>query len=132
MLRGRKVREGGWYIKKPFAHFDQPLTFEIALDRVSDPIKVASRSFWPLIGFTDEKRRFRKEAGVAVVDVKKRPLRYCSHHDGYVHSYYALSLTPKYEKLLRDYKISDLVLAYRKGRGTNIDMAKAGVMRGSW
>jgi len=125
MLRGRKVREGGWYIKKPFAHFDQPLTFEIALKRVSDPVHVASRSYWPLIGFTDRKRRFRKEDDVGIVDVKERPLRYCSHHDGYVHSYYALNLTREYEKFLRDHKITDVVLAYRKGRGTNIDMAKA-------
>jgi hypothetical protein len=125
MLRGRKVREGGWYVKKPYAHFDQPLTFDIARARVSDPAYVASRSYWPFIGFTDKKRRFRKKDGKPLVDEKKRPLRYCSHHDGYIHSFYAFNLSNKYESFIRSRGISDVVLAYRKGLGTNVKMAKA-------
>lgn len=79
MLAKRKDRIGGWYIKKPFAHFDLPLNYDAALSKVSDPNFIAERAFWPLIGFIDSKRRFRKEAGVAVVSTKDRPLRYCSH-----------------------------------------------------
>ncbi|WP_213287003.1 antiviral reverse transcriptase Drt2 [Bradyrhizobium sp. sGM-13] len=125
MLRRRKLRVGGWYVKKPFAHFDLPLTYEAALSRVQDKQFIIERSFWPLIGFVDSKRKFKKEAGTSIVSTKDRPLRYCSHVDGYIHSFYAQQIIPRYEEFLAKHNLSDVVIGYRKGRGTNVDMAKA-------
>lgn len=125
MLAKRKDRIGGWYIKKPFAHFDLPLNYDAALSKVSDPSFIAERAFWPLIGFVDSKRRFRKEAGVAVVSTKDRPLRYCSHIDGYIHSFYANNLISSYENFLAENDLEKFVIGYRRGLGTNIDLAKS-------
>jgi len=125
MFRGRKVREGGWYIKKPYAHFDLPMSFDIASARVSDPGYVASKAFWPFVGFNDTRRRFRTKNGAAVVDKKVRPLKYCSHHDGYIYSFYAQALNRQYEALVRYHCIDEVVLAYRRGLGSNVAMAKA-------
>jgi hypothetical protein len=69
MPRGRTLRVGGWYVKKPFAHFDLPLNFDAALSKVSDTQLVIERSFWPLIGFVDSKRKFKKEAGLPPNDL---------------------------------------------------------------
>jgi RNA-directed DNA polymerase len=125
MLRHRKLRIDGWYIKKLFAHFDLPLVYDAAISKVSDQQFVIERSFWPLIGFVDSKRKFKKEAGKAVVSTKDRPLRYCSHVDGYIHSFYAHQIIPRYEEFLTANNLSDFIIGYRKGHGTNVDMAKA-------
>jgi RNA-directed DNA polymerase len=125
MLRGRSLRVGGWYVKKPFAHFDLPLNYDAALSKVSDTQFVIERSFWPLIGFVDSKRKFKKEAEIPIIRTKDRPLRYCSHIDGYIHSFYALRIVPKYEDFLSKNGLNDIVIGYRKGQGTNVNMAKA-------
>ncbi len=125
MFQKRKVRQDGWYIKKSFPHFDLPLNFEEAKTIVTDPIYVSHKSFWPFIGFVDQKRKFKKIDGEVTIKLKERPLRYCSHHDGYVHSYYAAQLTAKYEARIKAEKIDNVVIGYRQNVGTNVHMAKA-------
>jgi len=121
----RKLRQDGWYIKKSFPHFDMPLPFEEAKARVTNPQYVATRSFWPFIGFVEKKRRFKKQSNTTIVKDKERPLRYCSHHDGYIHAYYAHELAKAYEKTIDARGIQDAIIGYRKNLGTNIDMAKS-------
>jgi hypothetical protein len=121
----KKPRLDGWYVKKFFPHFDQPLEFETAKSRVEDEAWVASRSFWPFLGFEDRKRRFRTINGERVADTKSRPIKYCSHVDGYVFAYHANLLQTAYEKYISGTKFGPSVIGYRRGIGTNIDMAHA-------
>ncbi len=121
----KKPRLDGWYVKKSFPHFDQPLEFETAKSRVEDDAWVASRSFWPFLGFEDRKRRFRTINGERVADTKSRPIKYCSHVDGYVFAYYANLLQLAYEKYISGTNFDPCVIGYRRGIGTNIDMAHA-------
>ena len=125
MIQKRKVRQDGWYIKKSFPHFDLPLNFEDAKTIVTDPARVSAKSFWPFIGFVDQKRKFKKIDDKVVVKVKSRPLRYCSHHDGYIHSFYAAQLAAKYETCIKAEKFDKSVIGYRQNVGTNVHMAKA-------
>jgi hypothetical protein len=125
MFRKRVVRSDGWYVKKLFPHFDLPLGFNEAQALASDPNAVSAHAFWPFIGYVDSKRKFSKtKSGASVVSTKDRPLRYCSHHDGYIHSYYAKALSDRYEVFAHDNGLAEVVIGYRKGLGTNVDLAK--------
>jgi RNA-directed DNA polymerase len=120
----RRIRKtGGWYRKKHYAHFDLPMGYEAAVAKVTDPSFVSQKSFWPFLSYEDKKRRFRNVDGERVVDTKSRPIKYCSHLDGYIFAYYAYQLQAKYEKQIVDLGISDAVIGYRAGLGSNIDMA---------
>lgn len=118
-------RQGGWYRRKSFAHFDRPLPYEAARDYVQNPKEVSRHPFWPFIAFEDTKRRFRTIDGKHVFDNKIRPLKYCAHRDGYVFAYYAYRLCAKYEEFIRNKSFSSAVIGYRAGKGTNITMAYA-------
>ncbi|RTL69972.1 MAG: hypothetical protein EKK41_13225 [Hyphomicrobiales bacterium] len=116
-------REGGWYVRKFFPHFDQPLDFASAKRRVEDDAWVAAHAFWPFLGFEDRKRRFRTVKGERKADTKSRPIKYCSHVDGYVFAYYAFCAQEAYERYIKNKAFAESVIGYRKGLGTNIDMA---------
>ena len=125
----------GWYKKKSYSHFDISQPYNEALLIVSDPDRVSRHSFFPFIGYIDKKRRFRREkdpsgllsrkARKTVVSIKERELKYCSHVDGYIHSYYANIATNLYEKYLEKSGFSSSILGYRRGIGTNIHMANS-------
>jgi hypothetical protein len=106
-----------WYKKKSYPHFDRPLSFDEALVLVSNPQKIKEHSFLPFISFQLKQRRFGKEP-------KSRPIKYASHRDGYIFSYYASLLENLYETALVNRNISEAVLAYRSGIGNNITFAK--------
>lgn len=118
-------RREGWYVRKYFPHFDQPLEFEAAKRKVEDEAWVASRPYWPFLGFEDRKRRFRTIEGKRIVDTKSRPIKYCSHVDGYVFAYYANRLQAAYEEHIAPTAFAASVIGYRRGIGTNIHMAHA-------
>jgi RNA-directed DNA polymerase len=96
-----------------------PLPFEQVEGRVTDPTYVISHSFLPFIGYTDKQRRFRKIS----VSVKCRPIKYCAHFDGYMHSYYAMLLVRAYEAYLSNTRLNKVVIGYRSGIGSNVTMA---------
>ena len=126
MFKKRVVRTDGWYVKKSFPHFDLPLTFDNAKVLASNPNDVSKHAFWPFIGYIDSKRKFaRAKSSAPVISTKDRPLRYCSHHDGYIHSYYAKNLSARYETIVQKSGLADVVVGYRKGLGTNVDLAKS-------
>ncbi len=118
----KRTKIDGWYSRKTYPHFDNPLPFEEAKALVSDPETISQHAFLPFIGFTDTQRRFRpKEA--AKYKNKERELRYCSHRDGYIHAFYAKRLQEAYETFLSAAPFERSVLGYRAGLGTNIHMA---------
>jgi hypothetical protein len=120
----KQKKRDGWYIRKSLPHFDFPLNFNDAYELVTDRSKIASHSFWPFIGYSDKKRRFRKINKEVKISSKVRPIRYCSHVDGYIYSYYCGMLNEAYELYIRETKISPTVIAYRKGIGNNIRFAR--------
>lgn len=107
---------------------------------LNSPQKIAKHAFYPFIAFDIEERRSNtinkikyyekklfelsgeekdkcfktleslKKKGI----IKKRPIRYASHIDGYIYAHYASLLNEKYEKRIQELGLSDVVLAYRK------------------
>ncbi|MGA1859581.1 antiviral reverse transcriptase Drt2 [Azospirillum sp. 11R-A] len=113
-----------WYRKKRYAHFDVPLSADHATAYVSNPERVAKRSFYPFLAFDIKVRRYKSKKGVAEIKSKKRPIRMASHVDGYIFSYYAWMLSKRYESFIEDTPLQNCVLAYRSGIGSNITFAK--------
>lgn len=136
-MKKPQAKIDGWYARKPYAHFDVPLGYGDAKTFVSDPDSVTKHGFHPFLAYTDKKRRFstvrdpvtRKAVRDAnnrrVVEVKSksRHLMYCSHIDGYIHAFYAKMLNDAYELALKSEAFSPSVLGYRRGLGTNIELA---------
>ena len=114
----KKQKQDGWYAKKTFPHFDFPMGFEQAKELASDPAKVTKHSFKPFIGYTDIRRKFTPKSEKNYKN-KERPIKYCSHHDGYIHSYYAKTLVDSYELFLSTTDWGKCVIGYRSGLGTN-------------
>lgn len=110
----------GWYRAKTYPHLDFPLKFEDAERLVKNQSRVISHSFLPFMGFVDSKRRFSP----GNVSTKDRPIKYCSHVDGAIHSYYSYLLSSAYESYLVNKSWKNCVIGYRTGKGTNIHMAK--------
>ncbi len=112
-----------WYKQRRYAHFDSPVSAKTAVEAVTDPQRVASHSFWPLLGFSQcERRRRKPEEGWKP---KRRPIAYAAHIDSHIFAFYSSILGPRYEEALAASGLSDVVLAYRKHPGgkTNYDFA---------
>lgn len=112
----------GWYQKKGYPHFDLPLEIEAAKKLVMDKETVAKHQFLPFISYEKKARRYK---GHNQCSVKTRPIKYASHRDGYIYSYYSMILSEGYEKQLENYELSECVIGYRKGKGSNITFARA-------
>lgn len=130
----KKLKEGGWFTPRGYAHLDYPPTFDQAYRLAADPKAVAKHSFLPLIGYKDIKRRYSTDNSNLSIPVRLRPrkvkekqrdLRYASHRDAAIFSYYAFLLQNHYEKTLKSNFLDDVVIGYRSGLGSNIDLAAA-------
>lgn len=112
--------------ERKYKHFDLPLR-ESERDQVIDFAREDEpHRFLPLLGFTDEARRYvRKASGVREIKVKERPIRFAGHADAAYLQAYAAHLNGFYERALAQDGTSGSVLAYRRGGGTNIHHAKA-------
>ena len=112
--------------ERKYKHFDLPL---IGADRERDidfSAKCDPHRFLPLLGFTDQTRRYIRDAsGVPKIKIKERPIRFAGHADAAYLQAYAGHLNGLYEQALVKDGTSGSVLAYRKGGGTNIHHAKS-------
>ena len=112
--------------ERKYKHFDLPL--DVAeREQVIDFSKAGEpHRFLPLLGFTDEARRYvRNASGVHEIKIKERPIRFAGHADAAFLQAYAGHLNGFYEQALVQDGTAGSVLAYRKGGGTNIHHAKA-------
>jgi len=109
---------------KKYPHLDWPLSFEKAKSIVEDPAQIAQRAFWPFIAYEKRARRYKREGQVKIIAAKNRGIRYASHIDGYIYSYYGARLRNAYEKYLSEHSFSEAVVGYRAGLGSNIRIAK--------
>lgn len=119
------MKRDGWYLRRPYAHFDRPLPFDAAKAYVTDAARVQQHAFYPLIDFEIVQRRYKVRSKKAEISAKRRPIGVPSHVDGYIFGYYAKILGERYEAYLSKNNLSDCVLAYRRGLGSNIDFANA-------
>lgn len=107
---------------------------------LNSPEKIAKHAFYPFIAFDIKERRsnlinkikyyerkqlelsgIEKDKCIEALDnlkkkgiIKKRPIRYASHIDGYIYAHYASLLSEKYEKRIQELDLGDVILAYRK------------------
>ena len=127
-----RAKEGGWFLRRTYSHFDYPLTFDSAAKLVADKQQIAKRQFLPLVGFSDKKRRFRTDNSNRSIPRRLRPtlasekvrdIRYAAHGDAAIYQYYAHQIDRPYEDFLRASGLDSCVIGYRQGKGSNVDMA---------
>lgn len=130
----RRPRRDGWFVQRGYSHIDRPLSFDAAEKLVKNAKRVEQNVFFPFLGYTDRKRRFGIDKSPSsksiprknrpkIIKFKDRELKYASHRDSYIYSYYAHILSEKYEKFLKSNNLEDCVVGYRSGLGSNIDIA---------
>lgn len=109
-----------WQIKpgdyKRYPHFDQVLRPDEINALVSDPVRVAQNTFFPLLRYTKKWQPFRpdKAGGKPRPKPKDRPIRYASRRDAYIFAYYRHLLSGPYEVELERLGISHCPVAYRR------------------
>ena len=121
---------------RKYIHFDVPINLEnkINWQRPQDFFEhflsaesVKRRAFWPFIHFVKKERKYKKNEK-KVKDrhiTKSREIYYASHLDSFIFSYYSFVLWEQYWEILKQYKLSENVLAYRKINWKNsINFAK--------
>lgn len=117
-----------WFRSRHYVHFDLPLSKAEAIALVTSPQRVASHGFYPLLTFYKSRTKVRRDKATGKLRRKvkpPRPLRYCAHSDSHIYAYYCARLTPLYEAELERQKLGSAVLAFRKGKGNNVDFALA-------
>ena len=118
-----------WYRRRPYLHFDLPLSPEDADKYVRDAQRVGSHSFYPLLTYDLATPRIRKSQPSATTSFTKafkhRNIAYPAHKDGYIFSYYKSILEPIYEKWLDSNGLSQSVTAFRgTTHENNVSLAK--------
>ena len=117
-----------WYSRKPYLHFDVPLTREQAARLVTDPCRVATHPFYPFLTYELVTPRMKKTSSGAnrpyKRDNKVRPISYPAHKDGYIFSYYKAYLEKKYESWVGDHGLGQSITAFRATGENNISLAQ--------
>ena len=110
-----------WYSRKPYLHFDEPLSRQQAELLVTDPARVASHAFYPLLSYSLVTPRMRPAPPGAerpfLPDNKERPISYPAHKDGYIFAYYKACLEALYECWVSDQGLGAAVTAFQVYRG---------------
>ncbi len=113
-----------WLKPRRYRHFDLPVNDAFAR-KVMDPAVVSRHAFSPLIHYAKTETRYKKCAttGTRKITQKERPIKYASHRDACILSYYAHQINQALDARYKATGISDNVIAYRAlGRG-NYDFA---------
>lgn len=117
-----------WYVRKPYIHFDLPLSRQAAKEYVSHPQNIVTHPFYPLLSYTLSSPRIikgpRSSGRPFVKSPKERPIAYPAHRDGYIYSYYKSILNGFYEEWLEANSLSAAVTAFRPKGENNVTLAK--------
>lgn len=116
------------FVPKPrsYPHFDRKLSEADRSSFSTTNAALKSHDFWPLIGFKiTERRAKRNENDEIIFQDKDREIKFGSHRDAAMLEWFGIQLADKYEAKLQSSGLSDVVLAYRSGLGSNIDLAKS-------
>ena len=120
-----QTQDHPWYKTRGYIHFDLPIGVKQAESIATYPERVKRHSFYPFIAYEIKSKKVRKGDDGKSLDIKekKRPVSYASHVDSHIYTYYTYLLNEAYEKLIKDIRIEDNVLAFRKLGKSNIDFA---------
>ena len=113
-----------WFRPRGYRHFDLPVDSSF-VKRAMDPEFVARHSFSPLLHYNKSEKRYKKDpsTGVRITTDKDRPIKYASHRDSCILSYYSFRMNAALESAYADLNISENIIAYRSiGKG-NYDFA---------
>lgn len=113
-----------WLKRRGYQHFDAPVGRAFAL-KVLSPDFVARHAFSPLIHYEKRELRYKfdKDAKKRIIKIKERPIKYASHRDACIMSYYASMLNAEIEKKYAEAGVGDNVIAYRSIGKSNYDFA---------
>lgn len=118
------VKKHDWYRTRGYIHFDAPIGLKKATAIVTNPDRVATHAFFPLIHYTIESFKvFKNCQGEVEKKPKQRPIAYASHLDSHIYSYYSKIISAKYEVALQERGLDKNVLAFRALGKSNIDFA---------
>lgn len=113
----------GWkFQNKLYPHFDRVLKNKKQAEKlVKDRESVARHSFLPFIEKKQKNRKFKKylkaqqsKKNQNISQSKIRPIKYASHKDAQIFSYYRELISQKYEEKLIQLQLTNNVIAYRK------------------
>lgn len=114
------------FARRRYLHFDEPLSPRDAEALATDPARVASWAFLPMLHWIIKARNVkRKDDGeLEKKPPKNRPISYAGHKDAAIYAYYGHLLGQRYEAGVAALGISDCVTAFRENAGRcNIDFA---------
>ncbi|GAB2319493.1 reverse transcriptase/maturase family protein [Alkalibacterium sp. s-m-22] len=117
------------YSIKGYFHFDYPEHISKVESYVKNPNKIALHSFFPLIGYKQEREKYTVNISEYTdgrpYKPASRPIKYAGHLDGYIYKYYANQLNCFYNEWASENGIDDSSIAYRgnKNGKSNIDFA---------
>ena len=79
-----------WFKSRGYRHFDLPVGERFAR-KVMNPNFVLNHSFLPLLHYTKSEKRYKKcpKTGTRTITSKDRPIKYASHRDACILSFYA-------------------------------------------
>ena len=117
-----------WYARKPYLHFDLPLSKRKAAEYVSDPERIERHPFYPFLSCMLITPRIRRSPpGCSkrfINEPKKRNIAYPAHKDGYIFAYYKARLEAPYEGWLKVQGLDQAVTGFRRTGENNITLAK--------
>ncbi len=115
-----------------YPHFDPVISAAEAEAVATDPLQVATHTFYPFLKYDEGWTAFAEKGKHG--KRKDRPIRFAARLDSCIFSYYRHLLTAPYEALLEAEGLSDSVIAYRRipkatgsGGQSNIDFALSAV-----
>jgi RNA-directed DNA polymerase len=113
-----------WLKPRHYRHFDLPINDAFAR-KVMRPAMVSRHIFSPLIHCNKYEKRYKKcpKTGEREISVKSRPIKYASHRDACILSYYAHQINQAIDLHYNSTGIGDSVIAYRALGQANYDFA---------
>lgn len=103
-----------WLKRRRYRHFDNPVGEGFA-KKIMNPISVSRHSFSPLIHYTKVEKKYKKchKSGHRFIAEKQRPIKYASHRDACILSYYAFQLNCALDNHYEISGVDKNVIAYR-------------------
>lgn len=113
-----------WLKSRRYRHLDLPVN-EAFGRKITNPAVVARHAFSPLLHYAKVERRYKKSAETSSreIKIKERPIKYASHRDACILSYYAYQINKKLDSYYNSFGINENVIAYRALGRANYDFA---------
>lgn len=115
-----------WFRPRGYRHFDVRVDAKFAT-RAQDPKFVSKHSFSPLLHYVKKEKRYKKcsHTGRRFITEKKRPIKYASHRDACIYSWYAKQLNDALDDHYANAGLDESVIAYRALGCSNYDFSAA-------